>query len=130
LKRKKSSLVSLKKQLKNFKVRVVWDADLIDFSKKKFGSIPIAEKSVRIEDAARVPIIETKNESRRLFFVSRDSFVSTRSASFGAPDRARSTIPQTPKLITKLGGHRREKKTRRDTHEACLMHVLSVSLSV
>ena len=87
---KKKKFVSfVKKQLKNFKVRVVWDADLIDFSKKKFGSIPIAEKSARIEDAARVPIIETKNESRRLFFVSRDSFVSTRSASFGAPDRAR-----------------------------------------
>ena len=46
---KKKKFVSfVKKQLKNFKVRVVWDADLIDFSKKKFGSIPIAEKSARI----------------------------------------------------------------------------------
>ena len=96
---KKKKFVSFVKKTveKIFKVRVVWEADFIDFSKKKFGSIPIAEKSARIKDAARVPIIETKNESRRLFFVSRDSFVSTRSASFGAPDRARSTIPQTPK---------------------------------
>ena len=116
--------------MKNFLRFASFGKQILSTFQKKSSDPPIAENSARIEDAARVPIIETKNESRRLFFVSRDSFVSTRSASFGAPDRARSTIPQTPKLITKLGGHRREKKTRRDTHEACLMHVLSVSLSV
>lgn len=64
---KKSSLVSLKKQLKNFKVRVVWDADLIDFSKKKVRIHPHRGKVGA--DRGRRTGPDHRNEERIASFV-------------------------------------------------------------